>query len=89
MIRSSKRLLSTMLLAATSFTPLAMAGCAAHARVYDDSHSDYHYWNDREDRAYRMWLAERHYEYREYARLNHEQQREYWTWRHNHPNAGR
>jgi len=85
----TKRYASTMLLAAASLAPLAISGCAAHARVYDNYYSDYHYWNDREDRAYRMWLAERHYEYREYARLNHDQQHEYWAWRHNHPDAGR
>jgi hypothetical protein len=64
-------------------------GNAARVRVYDEYHSDYHYWNDYEDRAYRVWLAARHYEYREFARLNHEQQREYWNWRHNHPEAER
>jgi hypothetical protein len=85
----TKRYMSTMLLAAVSLAPLATSGCAARVRVYDEYHSDYHYWNDREDRAYRVWLAERHYEYREFARLNHEEQREYWNWRHNHPEAGR
>ena len=89
MMTPTKRYLSTALLAAASLAPVAISGCAARTRVYDDYYSDYHYWNDREDRAYRMWLAERHYEYREYARLSHQQQHEYWTWRHNHPDAGR
>jgi len=89
MMTRTKRHLSTALLAAASLAPVAISGCAARTRVYDDYYSDYHYWNDREDRAYRMWLAERHYEYREYARLSHQQQHEYWTWRHNHPDAGR
>ena len=86
MIRT-KGYMGTILLVAASLAPLVLSGCAA--RVYDEHHSDYHRWNDREDRAYRMWLAERHYEYREYARLNKEEQREYWDWRHNHPDAGR
>jgi hypothetical protein len=87
MIRT-KRVLSTLLLVGASLAPLAIEGCAARVRVYDDYYSDYHYWNPAEERAYRAWIAERHYEYREYARLSHEQQREYWTWRHNHPHAG-
>jgi len=88
MIRAN-RYVGTILLAAATLAPLALSGCAARVRVYDEYHSDYHYWNDREDRAYRMWLAERHYEYREYARLSKDQQREYWNWRHNHPDTGR
>ena len=65
MIRAYRHL-GTMLLAAATLAPLAISGCAA--RVYDGYHSGYHHWNDREERAYRMWLAERRYEYREYAR---------------------
>jgi hypothetical protein len=85
----TKRFMSTILLAAASLAPLAISGCAARVRVYDEYQSDYHYWNDHEDRAYRRWLAERHYEYREYARLNKEEQRDYWDWRHNHHDADR
>jgi hypothetical protein len=84
-----KRLVSALFLAAASLAPLAISGCAARARVYDPYYSDYHYWNTREDRAYRMWLAERHYEYREFNRLNREEQHDYWAWRHSHPDAGR
>jgi hypothetical protein len=88
-MRRTYRTMGTILLAAATLAPLALSGCAARVRVYDDYHADYHYWDGREDRAYRAWLAERHYEYREYARLNREEQREYWNWRHNHPNAAR
>ncbi len=84
----AKRCFSTVLLAATSRLPLAISGCAARVRVYDQYHSDDRDWNGREDRAYRVWLRERQYPYREFARLNHEEQRDYWNWRHNHPNAG-
>jgi hypothetical protein len=84
-----KRLFSTLVLAAASLAPIAISGCAARVRVYDPYYSDYHYWDHREDRAYRMWLAERHYDYREFNRLNHEEQHEYWAWRHSHPDAGR
>jgi len=85
----AKRFISAILLAAASLAPLAVSGCAARVRVYDEYHSDYHYWNDREDHAYRLWLAERHYQYREFARLNHEEQRDYWNWRHSRPDAER
>lgn len=85
----SKRSVGTILLAADSFAPMAISGCASRVRVCDEYHGDYHYWNDREERAYRMWLAERRYEYREFSRLNKEEQRDYWNWRHNHPDAGR
>ena len=88
MVRT-KRFLATIVLAGSFVAPLAISGCAARARVYDDYYADYHYWGPAEDHAYRVWLEERHYEYREFARLNHEQQREYWAWRHNHPSVGR
>jgi len=55
MIRAH-RYIGTMLLAAATHVPLVISGCAAW--VYDEYHSDYHHWNDREKRAYRMWLAE-------------------------------
>ena len=55
-------------------------------RYYDRSHRDYHVWNDREDRAYRRWLAEKHYEARlRYDRMRRRQRAEYWEWRHRHP----
>jgi hypothetical protein len=84
-----RRLLGTMLLLTAVIAPLAVGGCAARVRVYDPYYSDYHYWNDRENHAYRIWLRERHVEYREFVTLNHEEQREYWNWRHNHADAGR
>jgi hypothetical protein len=80
-----KKYASTLLLATALAGPLLAGGCAARVRVYDEYHSDYHYWNDGEVRAYRVWIGERHYDYREYNRLNREQQREYWAWRHEHP----
>lgn len=38
-------------------------------RVYDPGHKDYHNWDEREDRAYRHYLEERHEEYRKYDKL--------------------
>ena len=47
-------LLGPLLLAAAMLLPVANTGCTARVRVYD--HSDYHNWDDREDRAYRRFL---------------------------------
>jgi hypothetical protein len=42
-------------------------------------------WNDHEDRAYRVYLGERHQEYREWHKVNRSHQVEYYRWRHEHP----
>jgi hypothetical protein len=54
-------------------------------RVYDRDHKDYHNWDDREEHAYRGYLAERHENYRAYEKQKHKDQRHYWNWRHSHP----
>ena len=64
-------------------------GCLARVRVYDEPRRDYHRWNDGEERAYRVYLGERHREYREFARLERREQEEYWAGRHDHPHADR
>jgi hypothetical protein len=79
-----KGYLGALVLSAAMFAPLLASGCAVRARYYDDYRHDYHRWDDREDRAYRVWLGERHYEYREFNRLDNDQQRDYWRWRHDH-----
>lgn len=56
-----------------------------HPRYYDHNHRDYHEWNDREDRSYRVYLGEHHRDYRESNRNSHHEQSNYWNWRHNHP----
>jgi len=56
-----------------------------HPRYYDREHRDYHEWNDREDRSYRVYLGERHRHYREFHHINRREQNHYWRWRHNHP----
>jgi hypothetical protein len=70
-------------------TLLGSAGCGATVRVYDEPRRDYHRWDEREERAYRAYLAERRREYREFKALDRREQEEYWAWRHNHPDAGR
>ena len=54
-------------------------------RVYDRDHRDYHNWDDREDRSYRVYLGERHREYHPFVELRVKEQRAYWNWRHRHP----
>jgi hypothetical protein len=96
MIRSY-RYVGILLLSAAVSAPLAIAKPAVaiqdhddhdrdrdNRRVYDPYHKDYHNWDEREDRAYRGWLAERHYEYRDFHSLKHNQQKAYWNWRHEH-----
>lgn len=56
-----------------------------HPRYYDRNHRDYHEWNDREDRSYRVYLGERHRGYREFHQNSRREQSNYWNWRHSHP----
>lgn len=61
---------------------------AENDRRYQDArHHDEHAWNDHEDRAYRMWLEQRHHKYSEFDRLKSRDQQAYWDWRHNHSDA--
>ena len=55
-------------------------------RYYDPVYKDYHVWNASEDRAYHIYVEERHRNYEDYPKVNVTEQREYWTWRHHHPN---
>jgi hypothetical protein len=65
----------------------SLTGCFAGVRVYDGPHGDYHRWNDREERAYRVYLADQHRDYREFNRLERPEQDRYWSWRHDHRDA--
>jgi len=38
-------------------------------RYYDRDGHDYHTWNSQEDRAYRVYLGERHRDYREFGKV--------------------
>ena len=78
------------LIAAASMTGamFGSAGCTGSIRLYDADRGDYHQWDNREDRAYRSYMLERHQEYRPIAQLNADDQRDYWRWRHAHEDAG-
>jgi hypothetical protein len=74
--------------------PVAAAAAQQHAattatsttatarRVYDPYRRDYHFWNRREQNAYRAYLAERHRAYVQYRRQTLAERRAYWRWRH-------
>ena len=79
---------SGLVLSAALIAPLAVKADDDHyreRRYYDREHHDYHVWNDHEDRAYRVYLGERHQEYREWHKVNRSHQVEYYRWRHEHP----
>ena len=79
----------TAALAVPAVTTAAAAqersGEGEHTRYYDRNHRDYHEWNDREDRSFRVYLGERHREYHEFRLESPRRQRAYWGWRHSHP----
>ncbi len=88
------RFLNAALLCAALVVPLAIAPTALLAddhnsgrRYHDDQRNDDHQWNNREDRAYRMWGKENHRKYRQFSRLNNNDQQAYWGWRHEHSDA--
>ena len=90
------RYLSFLFLSAAFIAPVATRAGAAQeviirhddgdrTRYYDRDHRDYHVWNDREDRSYRIYLGQRHAEYRDFHEVHPRQQSAYWKWRHKHP----
>jgi hypothetical protein len=93
-LHQTSRYLSFLFLTAALTASAVPKGAAAqevvvtqgdHTRYYDRNHRDYHEWNDREDRSYRVYLGERHRDYREFRLTTRRQQSDYWNWRHNHP----
>ncbi len=54
-------------------------------RVYDYGRRDWHDWDDRDERAYRYWLAERRRTYVGFSLQTRSIQIDFWTWRHDHP----
>jgi hypothetical protein len=77
--------LTAVLAASGSIVAAAIPQASVQVRVYDSHHRDYHNWDEREDRAYRRYLAKRQEEYHEYSTWHHKEQQNYWNWRHHHP----
>jgi hypothetical protein len=73
---------------AALLTPITVAPMALRAqdhKVYHDKdRNEDHEWNDHEDKAYRMWVKERHRKYVDFAKMKEEDQQAYWAWRHDH-----
>jgi hypothetical protein len=93
---NTKPFFSSLALAAALAAPVsismvstAQAQVGVNVKIYDRDHKDYHVWDDREDKAYRAYLVERHREYVPYAKIKREDQRGYWNWRHEHPDEHR
>jgi hypothetical protein len=90
-MRHIDRYIGSLLLAAAIAAPTAIMAhpgpqnASVQVRIYDRAHRDYHNWDDREERAYRRYLAAQHRSYREYHRQDYAVQRHYWNWRHSHP----
>lgn len=68
---------SALVLAAALAGTSLLSGCVVRERVYEGDHAERH-GDDREDAAYRRYLAYQHREYREFNRLNAEEQHDYW-----------
>jgi hypothetical protein len=83
------RIFGTVVLAAAFVAPTSIMAAAAPqvgvtVRVYDRNHRDYHNWDDREDRAWGVYLTNNHRRHYEYSKANRREQNRYWAWRHNH-----
>lgn len=86
------RFITKILLGSSLLLPFAVTPSASLAddkpRVYHDKErNEDHEWNEREDKAYRIWVKENHRKYRDFAKLKEEEQRAYWGWRHDHSDA--
>ena len=93
-------ILSTLLLGAALVAPMALKAqdeprkettttttTTETRRYYDVEEKVYRNWDDREDRAYRVYLKEKHRDYVEFPKVKTTEQREYWRWRHGHPES--
>jgi len=69
--------------AAVFAASLLSVGCAAHARVYDSYHHDYHAWAG-ESGYYVQWENDTHRDHRDFDRRSEEDKKAYWDWRHSH-----
>lgn len=97
-MRYGNRLVGVCLLSAAIIMPAAIRSAGRtqdrdhrggdERRAYDQSHRDWHDWDDREEGAYKRYLLERHRPYRSYFDVDVRTQADYWNWRHGHPEPG-
>lgn len=90
-MRFTNRYVSSLLLAAALAAPMAVLATpppnddGVQIRVYDAHHKDYHNWDDRENRAWGIYLTNNHRKDHEFAKSSKREQASYWNWRHAHP----
>jgi hypothetical protein len=53
----------------------------------DKKHNDEHHWDDREDKAFRMYTEQNHRRYKDFHSLRERDQQDYWNWRHDHSDS--
>ncbi len=58
-----------------------------HHRYYDKHHRDYHEFDDRERRAWRIYARQQRHANWEWEQANERRRQRYWDWRHNHSDA--
>jgi len=90
-MRNAHHCISSLFLAAVLLVPVAaMAAPAAQdakiqIRFFDRNHKDYHDWDDREDRAWGVYLKNGRKKSAEFSKASKREQSHYWNWRHSHP----
>jgi hypothetical protein len=83
-MRAFSRYFCKLLLVAATVSPLLLAGCAVHARVYDPYYHDYHAWGG-ETAYYNQWEHDTHRDHVDFNHRKDEDKKAYWDWRHSHP----
>ena len=63
---------------------VSVGGAGCGVSYYDETHHDYHRWNNHEVVVYHSYWDGRHEQYRDYSTLNKDEQNNYWKWRHEH-----
>ena len=92
-MRLSHNYLISICLAGALATPFAVTAAPAgqdanvQVRVYDSGHKDYHTWDDRENKAWGVYLSENHKKTHEFSKASKKEQADYWNWRHAHPDT--
>lgn len=82
-MRSLSRNIVWLLLSVACVSPVFIAGCAVHARVYDPYYHDYHPWGG-EVTYYQQWETSTHRSHVDYNHRSAADQKAYWDWRHSH-----
>jgi hypothetical protein len=89
-MRSTNRLIASLILSAALLAPMSIIAIptpqtSVQVRIYDRDHKDYHNWDDRENRAWGIYLTNNHKRQHEFTKANKREQSDYWKWRHNNP----